>query len=308
MEQQTKTIIQPLSVLLRQVAKHMHGREDDEPIMVPVETTWKTVLHAIVSALGERDGPMTVRKPRTEEHKRRMRQIALENVAAWKAEAEAAESESSSTKTLPGLPIRTQYDISSLPMPRRATKEQKQRLKENMIPFEDINRDPYPIILTAAVTEGNLPLVKANLVLDGIDVEFDGLEKLDSVEMLWDTGAQSTLITEDLLSEEFRRFLQNPPHDLYRSDNKQCVQLDIVVAFSNTSVEMKAIALIVPKSAIPNQRSGIIFGQRQCIDCMNYRSMPRSILRALGQEVDDETWGDFVIDQIIDEYGDLVSV
>jgi hypothetical protein len=282
----------------------MHGRDGDEPITVPVETTWKTVLNATVSALGERDGPMTVQKPQTAEHRRRMRQIALENVAAWKAEAE-----SSSTKTSPGLPIRTQYDISSLPMPKRATKEQKQRLKENMISLEDMNRDPYPIILSTAITERTLPLVTANISISGIDAADDErVEKLNSVEMLWDTGAHATVITEDLLSEMFRQYLQQPTHDPFRSDNRRRVQVDIVVGFSNISVEIKAIALVVPKSVVPNERIGVIFGQSQCINSMNYRSIPRSILRAKGEEVDDETWGDIVIDEIVDVCGDLVSV
>lgn len=303
MEQQPNTITQPPSELLRQVSMFMRGKDTDISVTVPVTTTWKTVLRATDLALGERDGSMTVRKPRTETHQRRLRQLALENVAAWKSSS----SSSSSAEKMPGRPIRTQYDISSLPKPKPASRETVQRLKENMIPWEDM-RDPYPVVITAAITEKRLPIVKANVSVTGIDSEFKGQEELNSVDMLWDTGAQSTIITDDLLSEPFRRFLEEPSHDPYRSEDALCVQVDIVIAFSNTPISMATIAVVVPRSTVPNQRSGIIFGQNQCIDCISYQSLPRSILRARGQDVDDEIWGDLVIDAFINEEGELESV
>jgi len=81
-----------------------------------------------------------------------------------------------------------------------------------------------------------------------------------------------------------------------------------VVAFSNTPVRISAIVLIAPKSVLPNQRVGIIFGQRQCIDQIHYASLPRSILQAKGEEVDEDVWGDFVIYEVVNEDGDLVCV
>jgi hypothetical protein len=70
------------------------------------------------------------------------------------------------------------------------------------------------------------------------------------------------------LSEEFRRYLQDPIHDPYRSPNGLRVQLDAVIALSKILVNISAIVLIVPKALVPNQRNGIIFGQQQCIDSL----------------------------------------
>lgn len=302
MQPQT-TVVLPPSELLRQVAGYMKNETSDITVMVAIDTTWKTAMRAVDAALGELDGSMTVIKPRTEAQRNRLRQIALENVAAWNAEA----SSPSSAETLPGRPIRTKYDISSLPMPKPASREAVQRLKENMIPWEDV-RDPYPVVLAAAITEKTLPIVKGNLVINGIDSEYQGLEKVELVDMLWDTGAQSTIITEDLLSESFRQFLQQPNHDPYRSENKLRVQVDATIGLSNTPIKLNAIAFVVPKNSVPNFRSGVIFGQRQCIDCISYHSIPRSILRAEGEAVGDEIWGELVVDKFVDEDGNLVSV
>jgi hypothetical protein len=297
-ELQTDTITLPPSELLRQVATFMNGRDTEISVTVPVVTTWKTVLRATDSALGELDGSMTVTVPRTEAQRRRLRQIALGNVAAWDL--------LSSKQTSPGRPIRTKYDMSSLPMPKPASKETLQRLKEDMMPSDDF-RDPYPVVLTAAITERTLPIVKANLILRGIDSTYSGgAEELNSVEMLWDTGAQQTIITEDLLSEPFRQYLQDPSHDSYRSGDKIRVQLDAIIALSNTPIKITAIALVVPSSVVPKQRVGVIFGQKHCIDCMSYRSIPRRILKAKGEDVDDEIWGDLVVDEFVNEDGNVV--
>jgi hypothetical protein len=193
-------------------------------------------------------------------------------------------------------------------MPKPASKETLQRLKENMMPFDDF-RDPYPVVLTAAITERALPIVKANLILRGIDSIYShGAEELNSVEMLWDTGAHQTIITEDLLSEPFRQYLQDPSHDPYRSGDKLRVQLDAIIGLSNTPIKITAIALVVPNSVVPNQRVGVILVQKHCIDCMSYRSIPRRILKAKGEDVDDEIWGDLVVDEFVNEDGDVVSL
>ena len=136
----------------------------------------------------------------------------------------------------------------------------------------------------------------------------DEAEELSSVDMLWDTGAHQTIITEDLLSKSFRQYLQDPSHDPYRSGDKTRVQLDVIIAFSNTPIKITTIALVVPKSIVPNQRVGVLFGQKHCMDCMSYRSIPRRILIAKGQDVDDEIWGDLVIDEFINEDDEIVSL
>ena len=73
-----------------------------------------TRLSAIDSALGEVDGPIWVHyKRRTESQRQKLRQIALQNV----------KDSSSSANTSPGLPIRTQYDVASLPFRKGASEE-----------------------------------------------------------------------------------------------------------------------------------------------------------------------------------------
>ena len=77
-----------------------------------------------------------------------------------------------------------------------------------------------------------------------------------------------------------------------------------VVSLSNSLIKLNAIALglIVPKNSVPNFRSGVIFGQRHCIDCISYHSIPRSILRLEGEA------GELMVDKFVDEEGNLVSL
>jgi hypothetical protein len=48
-----------------------------------------------------------------------------------------------------------------------------------------------------------------------------------------------------------------------------------------------AVALVVPKETIPNQRSGILLGQTLCIYRLLYRSIPRRLLQVKGENVKD---------------------
>ena len=178
--------------------------------------------------------------------------------------------------------------------PKRISQEARNRLKENAIPFEEF-REPYNITFTANITEKTLPVVKATIRLMGIDGSFeDKTQELNSVDMLWDTGAHQTIISNELLSEEFRSYLQDPIHDPYRSPNCLRVQAESVIALANALVEIPAIVLVVSKSVMPNGRIGVIFGQQHCIDHMNYTSIPRRILELKGVKIEEDVWGDFV--------------
>lgn len=299
----TTSISQSPSEMLRQVARSMYGREVDTTIAVtvPASTTWQSVLHATQEALGEVDGPMTVMAPRTEAQRRRLRQIALDNVAEWNSSASAA--------MIPiGLPIHTRYDVSTLPMPKPSSDATRRRLKERMLPLTEF-REPYLIRPVTSITEKTLPIVTVNIVLNGIDGAYkSGIEELREMEVLWDTGAQQTIITEDVLSAPFREFLQEPIHDPYRSKDALCVQIDAVIGFSNAPIKISAVALVVPKSVVPNGRVGVIFGQQQCIDCISYSSVPRRILKARGDDISDEVWGELIVDGFINEDEELVSL
>src|SRR5271168_3284288 len=76
----TETITQHPSELLRQVGTAMNWRHTEILVTVPVATTWKTVLRATDSALGEVDGPVIITPRRPESHRQILRQVALQNV------------------------------------------------------------------------------------------------------------------------------------------------------------------------------------------------------------------------------------
>ncbi|KAI9766178.1 MAG: uracil DNA glycosylase [Geoglossum simile] len=293
----TATITQHPSDLLRQVGTSMNWKHPEISVTLPMVTTWQTALTATRSALGEVDEVVIISKKRTESQRRILRQIALENVQT---------ANSSSPANV--RPIRTAYDIASLPYPKPSSESTRKKLKENAAKMPPFSADPYPFVLHAAITERTLPTVKGNLSLSGIDsANEDPVAELAFVDMLWDTGAQQTIITEELLPESFRQYLKDALHDPYRTKDGLRVQMDAVIAFSNTPIQITAIVVIVPKSVVPNERVRILFGQQQCIDCISYRSIPRRILEGKGEDVGEEIWGDIVLDELVDIDGDIVS-
>ena len=83
--------------------------------------------------------------------------------------------------------------------------------------------------------------------------------------------------------------------------------MDAVIGLSNTPIEINAIVMVVPKSVVPNERIGILLGQLQCIDRISYHSSPRRVLEAKGEEINEEMWGDIVIDGYVDNDDKLHS-
>ncbi|KAL1966110.1 hypothetical protein VTN77DRAFT_4858 [Rasamsonia byssochlamydoides] len=150
---------------------------------------------------------------------------------------------------------------------------------------------PY-VTLRAGIVEDRLPLITANLTLRGLDAhESEPICRLEPVEMIWDTGAHYTIITEDLLSAEFREYLKDPLHDRYRSQEGIRLQIEGIIALTNSAISISAVALVVPKAMVPNNRVRILFGQMQCIDRLTYRSIPRCMLRAKGEGIADDVLG-----------------
>lgn len=74
--------------------------------------------------------------------------------------------------------------------------------------------------------------------------------------MIWDTGAHSTIVSDDMLSDAFRQYLTLPVHEPYRSDTGVNVQIDLEIRFSNTVVHINSVCLVVPTSAISKPTSG----------------------------------------------------
>ncbi|KFY61018.1 hypothetical protein V496_05181 [Pseudogymnoascus sp. VKM F-4515 (FW-2607)] len=128
--------------------------------------------------------------------------------------------------------------------------------------FLDEDMNFFPVILTASIYERTLPIVKVSLVLRGVDNDDSTTaQEILNTTMLWDTGAQSTLISKDLLSDAFRAYLNRPQHDPYRNNDATRVQIEVRIAFSNLEFELVVIGYVVPKGQMPNQTSFIIFGQ-----------------------------------------------
>jgi hypothetical protein len=119
------TMTMQSSDLLRCVAGSLNSKDTEIFVTVPMITTWKSVLRAIDAAIGDDvDQDILVTYPRTEAQRQRNRQIALDNVAVW----EAAEKASSSSS--PICPIRTKYDMESLPSPKRISEDARNDLKK----------------------------------------------------------------------------------------------------------------------------------------------------------------------------------
>jgi hypothetical protein len=125
-----------------------------------------------------------------------------------------------------------------------------------------------------------LPVVTASSFIVRA-IEWDDGEPqhdLGPVNMLWDTGAHSTLVPEELLPKSFRDYLSDPIHDGYRLAGGSRVQMEILVHFPDVTFFIEAVALVLSQSYLPNQHDGIIFGQKGCIGRMEFRSIPRLIL------------------------------
>jgi len=63
--------------------------------------------------------------------------------------------------------------------------------------------------------------------------------------------------------------------------------MDAIIALSNSPIKIGAIVLVIPKSVVPNERIGILFGQKLCIDRLSYQSLPRHILNTMDEDIED---------------------
>jgi hypothetical protein len=294
----SSTVDVPVDKLLLQVAGRVSSLKYPElKVNIPRQITLGNALDAARLALGDmKDQTITTLKPRTLLQQNALRETALE-LAAREAPLFATTSKPSSSA---GLPINVRHDLSALPAPKRPSKETIARLKENLTPLQEW-RDPYPVTLGMSLTEDVLPIVKGNLVLSGFDEEFNMPfgEELHMVDLLWDTGAEATVITEDILSQPFLQSLRRESNVRYSDPDRTRVLVSASLALSNSSFSFTTVATVVKRDAIPNFRSGILFGQLNGIDRFYYQSVPRQVLNLLeGKHVDDrkgEIWGEIVL-------------
>ena len=288
------------STVLGQVADHLQAQHSDLQVTLSGHhVTYEEALSATldcIHGLGDRILLPTSNPARREA----LRAQALENKRLWEE----------TTPFSSSRPIRTTGKLRSTDLPKPLSPERRALLKkkaihENTPPL----RQPYVIGPRALRTEDALPGIVGNATIAAVDWE-DGMPQCQLVrtEMLWDTGAATTIVTRDLLDEKFQAHLSDPIHEAYKSTDGTRVRISFALEFSNSLIGMDVIAWVVDKEAVPNARSGVILGQKGCIDALQYRSIPRSISQAKGQAIDETLWGDLVLESYIDLDGVLKEV
>ncbi|OBT54625.1 hypothetical protein VE04_05926 [Pseudogymnoascus sp. 24MN13] len=123
---------------MKQVAESTRDESHTVSETVATNITSKQAIPPTETASESRDTAKAAKDkdPRTEAARRaRFRQIALENATNWEKPTE---------DTVPGVFIRTNYDATSIPLPKKRvlSEEARKRLEENMISDEGF-RYPY---------------------------------------------------------------------------------------------------------------------------------------------------------------------
>lgn len=286
--------------IFRQLGRSMNQLHNNLSITIPTHTSWRSAIRAVEESMGDIDELIVITPPGADSHSRRLRQYALRQVGELDSILETHAS---------GLPIRTTVDLQSVGSPPRASENAQTRIREAARDLtEEQLRQPYAT-LRAGIVENCLALVTANVTIQGLDVLVtDPTCRFDVVNMIWDTGAHYTLISEDILPPEFREYLKDSVHDPYRSESGLRLQIEGNIVFTNCFIPIAAVALVVPTATIPNQRAGTLFGQTHCIDRLIHRSIPRCLLQAKGENVADNTWGDFIIEEYLDTDDRIVTL
>lgn len=292
----------PAGEVLRQVGAAVRLHQPDTSTCLPRIVSWSEGIQKAAVAIQDPESDVFLIHPHNSHQKEILRQTALENVRL--------DRETSHKTTMTGLPIRTSYDISTVPYPKAPSKEVREKLKEEALKKENIPQSPnssapYVITLRAGVEDRALPTIQSHIRISPVEDE-ETSELLQNAKMVWDTGAHKTIISEDLLSDELRRCLEKPDNDPYRSESGLSVQVTMVVGFSNSPVEIETIALVCPRHLMPDHYSGILFGQSGCIDSLVYTSTPRKILLLQGEEVSNDIWGDITLSAYADMFDNVL--
>lgn len=287
----------PPGLVLSEIADSLDRHHSELRVTLPTNRfTYQQGLSAALDCVGELSDRILL--PTSNPARRRaLRLQALENKNAFDEVQPFSPTQQIRT---PGKLKPDEYP--PLPSPNRRALLKQKFLGENELPF----REPFILKLPA---ERALAGIIGNATITAVDWE-PGMPKCDLslIEMLWDTGAASTTITKDLLDEQFQSHLSDPIHRDYQSPDGTRVQISLTLEFTNSVFSMDLIAWVVDKERVPNRRSGIILGQKDCIDALQYRSIPRSILEAQGQAVDERLWGDLILESFVDLDGSLKEI
>ena len=195
-------------------------------------------------------------------------------------------------------PIQIEADTPAPEVPDRPSPETRERLKKLAMESQDdpyLALDPYPVTLVADPFQRYLPTVLGSGRFEIIDASESDDSKiciLEAEQMLWDTGAHRTVITEDLLPAEFVRHARTDEYmAIYGTgDRDSVVQISMEVQFSNCVKKIEGVAIIRSSSSMPNNFSGIILGQHTILGCLEYHAIPAKIMRARGKNIEDK-WG-----------------
>lgn len=274
------------------------GTLDD--IQIPSKTVWTVILDTASESLRSVDQSFDLGSQPRANPNRALRQIALSRVnipSSSKHDGYALD-----------LPIRIWKNVRVPEVPLKSDNVAPKKLSE----FAQIlGNQPQPYIQTihAQITERTLPVIPAGVRLTGIDGDYhDPHQVFTSIEILWDTGAHSCIVVDEMLSAEFRDYLKSPIHDPYRCDSGVRVQVDASISFSNTLLKITCICLVVPRSVVPNRRVGMILGQSGAIDRIIYKSIPKANLVARGEQVRETVWGDLCLEEYVDLDGEIRKV
>jgi hypothetical protein len=305
MDQSTSTTatiqLEPTDALV-QVIRSIREHGPHAQSSYPATSTWASVLRRCADLMAPYDATIDLMHPKTPARRARMQALARETSLC----VESRESLTGGDQ-FPGLRLRNTGEMDNGPPPTMASPAYRQKLKESLRTIQKPFLDPYLDTLPLRVESQKLATLSGLLTFSAIDRQDDDqFATIKSTEMLVDTGAQISLITDDILPQPFRDYLTDSIHDAYRSADGISVQVDASFSFTDRKIHMACVFQVVPRSRIPNHRVGIILGQNSCLDHMVYTLTPRLFIRAaLGE---DEIWGDMAIHQYVDPGGNIVHL
>ncbi|KAI1828075.1 hypothetical protein F4861DRAFT_490544 [Xylaria intraflava] len=284
----------PSGMLMIEIGEHLkYYHKDLHTGLSSDKVTYEEALSSTLQCV--RAMPDRVSLPTTNPAKRQvLRAMALENKRAM----DDSDLAKPKIRTIRGTGKLMSEDCPEPCSPARRAILKKKLIDENGRPPQA----PY-LVLNAWQTKGSLAAISGDVTITAVDYDADaGMPncKLRNAEILWDTGAPITIVTKDLLSKEFAEHLDDPVHEPYKDSSGTRTQVTFNLDFSNTLFKVDTITVVMDKSSIPNMRSGIILGQRDCIDILQYRSIPRSIMEAKGQTIPDTQWGDVILEAYVD--------
>jgi hypothetical protein len=283
--------------LLKQITTDVRKHAPTARVSVSPESTWTDALAVASKSLEDEDRATLIFPETSKERREAIKKLLLSE--KFRSSSNIPLEPSASIRRR----IRTPFPKDIKPPPARpGTKERIREMAREVLAMG--YRQPYTLDIRATITEESLAIVSGTLTLEMIDIAEDGDESttctLTREDMLWDTGSQVCTITADLLPEKFANRLADPGNDPYRDGSGTRVQVQGYLALSNSKFFFSNVFTVVPPSAVPNGRSGIILGQKYFIDHMELKQVPRAILEVRGEELKEDEWGDIKIIEWMD--------